>query len=223
MAINKKFIVFKTKENFNKELEAGNILPSSWVVIKDTQEIYVKETYIKGFDISKVEEIIDSKLEDYLTESEIKELLKEIDLSNYPTFDDVVTNEKNGLITPTDKAKLNSINTSTLLGPDLYDCVQRAFKYDEGVLCRPETGKFNTYITKDYFNISFGSLQNVGGWEGGKEATATITSATTTKAGVMSAEDKIKLDSLNEWFGTQDEYDALGTYNDETKYYILED
>lgn len=29
--------------------------------------------------------------------------------------------------------------------------------------------------------------------------------------------------SVNEWFGTQDEYDALGTYDDNTKYYILEE
>lgn len=39
-------------------------------------------------------------------------------------------------------------------------------------------------------------------------------------------EDELKRvnDSIpKEWFGTEDEYKALGTYNDDTKYYILED
>lgn len=40
MAINKKLIHFKTKENFQKELEAGNILDTSIVFISDTQEIW---------------------------------------------------------------------------------------------------------------------------------------------------------------------------------------
>lgn len=48
MAIQKKLIVFKKKENFLKELQQGNILDSSWVVIKDTNELYVKGVYIGG-------------------------------------------------------------------------------------------------------------------------------------------------------------------------------
>lgn len=40
MAINKKLIHFKTYQAFNKELEAGNILETSIVWIKDTQQIY---------------------------------------------------------------------------------------------------------------------------------------------------------------------------------------
>lgn len=40
MAINKKLIHFKTYQAFNKELEAGNILETSVVWIKDTQQIY---------------------------------------------------------------------------------------------------------------------------------------------------------------------------------------
>lgn len=40
MAINKKLIHFKTYQAFNKELEAGNILETSIVWIKETQQIY---------------------------------------------------------------------------------------------------------------------------------------------------------------------------------------
>lgn len=51
----------------------------------------------------------------------------------------------------------------------------------------------------------------------------TLTAATTTEAGVMSAADKTKLDSmLNEWTGTQAEYDALTTKDNNTIYYVTE-
>ena len=40
MAINKKLIHFKTYQAFNQELEAGNILDTSIVWIKETQQIY---------------------------------------------------------------------------------------------------------------------------------------------------------------------------------------
>ena len=50
-----------------------------------------------------------------------------------------------------------------------------------------------------------------------------INAATTTAAGVMSAADKTKLDSIsNEWTGTQSEYDALTTKDNNTIYYVTE-
>lgn len=50
-----------------------------------------------------------------------------------------------------------------------------------------------------------------------------INAATTTAAGVMSAADKTKLDSIsNEWTGTQAEYDALTTKDNNTIYYVTE-
>lgn len=45
MAINKKLIHFKTKENFNKEVVNKNILDSSIVFIQDTKEIYTHGTF----------------------------------------------------------------------------------------------------------------------------------------------------------------------------------
>ena len=54
-------------------------------------------------------------------------------------------------------------------------------------------------------------------------STEILTKATKTKAGVMSAADKTKLDSIsNEWTGTQAEYDALATKDDNTTYYITD-
>ena len=51
----------------------------------------------------------------------------------------------------------------------------------------------------------------------------TIPDATTATSGAMSAADKTKLDSIsNEWTGTQSEYDALTTKEDNTIYYVTE-
>lgn len=61
-------------------------------------------------------------------------------------------------------------------------------------------------------------------WNNDATNSLKIEKATSEKAGVMSAADKNKLDATpTVWKGTQAEYDALGTYNDETVYYILED
>ena len=54
-------------------------------------------------------------------------------------------------------------------------------------------------------------------------STEFLSKATTTAAGVMSAADKTKLDSMsNEWTGTQAEYDALTTKDDNIIYYVTE-
>lgn len=45
MAINKKLIHFKTFANFKRELDAGNILSTSIVFIKDTQQLYTHGEY----------------------------------------------------------------------------------------------------------------------------------------------------------------------------------
>ena len=50
-----------------------------------------------------------------------------------------------------------------------------------------------------------------------------LSNATTTEAGVMTAADKTKLDSIsNEWTGTQSEYDALATKDNNIIYYVTE-
>lgn len=54
-------------------------------------------------------------------------------------------------------------------------------------------------------------------------ATEYLPSATTSKAGVMTAADKTKLDSIStEWTGTQSEFDALTTKDNNIIYYVTE-
>lgn len=69
-------------------------------------------------------------------------------------------------------------------------------------------------------NIKTVNSQSILG-EGNIEVT--IPDATTTTSGAMSAADKTKLDSIsNEWTGTQSEYDALTTKDDNIIYYVTE-
>ena len=69
-------------------------------------------------------------------------------------------------------------------------------------------------------NIKTINSQSILG-EGNLEVT--IPDATTATSGAMSAVDKTKLDSIsNEWTGTQAEYDALTTKDNNTIYYVTE-
>ena len=69
-------------------------------------------------------------------------------------------------------------------------------------------------------NIKTINSQSILG-EGNLEVT--IPDATTATSGAMSAADKTKLDSIsNEWTGTQQEYDALTTKDNNTIYYVTE-
>ena len=78
--------------------------------------------------------------------------------------------------------------------------------------------KQNTLVSGT--NIKTINSQSILG-EGNIEVT--IPDATTATSGAMSAADKTKLDSmLNEWTGTQAEYDALATKDNNTIYYVTE-
>ena len=78
--------------------------------------------------------------------------------------------------------------------------------------------KQNTLVSGT--NIKTINGENVLG-EGNIEVT--IPDATTSTSGAMSAADKTKLDSIsNEWTGTQSEYDALATKEDNIIYYVTE-
>ena len=57
MAINKKLIHFKNKENFDTEVANGNILDTSIVFIKDTKQIYTHGQLYDGstFDPTDIE------------------------------------------------------------------------------------------------------------------------------------------------------------------------
>lgn len=78
--------------------------------------------------------------------------------------------------------------------------------------------KQNTLVSGT--NIKTINSQSILG-EGNIEVT--IPDATTATSGAMSAADKTKLDSMsNEWTGTQSEYDALTTKDNNTIYYVTE-
>lgn len=100
MAIEKKLIVFKKQENFEKELQQGNILPTSWVVIKDTKKLYVQGTYVGGLSEEEIEEIINSKVEELNLEQYVKkseytkitdgsEIIKEIQILDEEGNDEI--------------------------------------------------------------------------------------------------------------------------------------
>lgn len=78
--------------------------------------------------------------------------------------------------------------------------------------------KQNTLVSGT--NIKTINSQSILG-EGNVEVT--MPDATTATSGAMSAADKTKLDSIsNEWSGTQSEYDALTTKEDNIIYYVTE-
>lgn len=78
--------------------------------------------------------------------------------------------------------------------------------------------KQNTLVSGT--NIKTINSQSILG-EGNIEVT--IPDATTATSGAMSAADKTKLDSIsNEWTGTQSEFDALATKDDNIIYYVTE-
>lgn len=79
--------------------------------------------------------------------------------------------------------------------------------------------------TKQNTLVSGTNIKSINGesvlGEGNLEVT--IPDATTATSGAMSAADKTKLDSIsNEWTGTQSEYDALTTKEDNIIYYVTE-
>ena len=60
MAIKKKFIHFKKKESFQRELDAGNILNTSIVFIADAKQIYLNGTYFSENTLFNLSELLDN-------------------------------------------------------------------------------------------------------------------------------------------------------------------
>ena len=85
-------------------------------------------------------------------------------------------------------------------------------KNNKGVVSKLALGLNNMELMLSYYL-----------WNSNSGYTISFPRATTTEAGVMSAADKTKLVSmLNEWTGTQSEYDALTTKDNNTIYYVTE-
>lgn len=86
MAINKKFIHFKRKSTFQRELEAGNILNTSIVFIADAKQIYLNGSYFSEntlFNLSDLLSTVSGDLTDTDTSNEaivkLYKQLKEVD------------------------------------------------------------------------------------------------------------------------------------------------
>lgn len=60
MAIKKKFIHFKKKESFQRELDAGNILSTSIVFIADAKQIYLNGSYFSENTLFNLSELLDN-------------------------------------------------------------------------------------------------------------------------------------------------------------------
>ena len=97
MAINKKLIHFKNKENFNTEVAKGNILNNSIVFIQDSKEIYTHGTIYDGstFDPSDIEASIQEINNRF-------NISLEYDLVEYP---DVVDENNNPIFTSVEEGQ----------------------------------------------------------------------------------------------------------------------
>lgn len=130
MAINKRFIHFKNKETFEKQLSEGNILDTSICFIQDTREIYTHGT-IYGHDDKYYtkEEVLE------IVKNMYEEILKIIDFSNNssePETPEEPTVETFGEITEDNTITVNenllSEGTYTLKYLDSSDNVISNFK-----------------------------------------------------------------------------------------------
>lgn len=92
MAINKKLIHFKNKENFDTEVANGNILDTSIVFIQDTKEIYTHGQFYDGgtFDPSNIEASIQNIIDSYATKAEIPTKLSQLENDANYIQDDVI-------------------------------------------------------------------------------------------------------------------------------------
>ena len=116
----------------------------------------------------------------------------------------LATPETAGIMSGNDKTKLDSIPENIAA--------------DVSTLETSLGNKQDTLVSGT--NIKTVNSQSILG-EGNIEVT--IPDATTATSGAMSAADKTKLDSIsNEWTGTQSEYDALTTKDNNTIYYVTE-
>ena len=80
MAINKKLIHFKTKENFDTEVANGNILDTSIVFIKDTKQIYTHGQLYDGstFDPTDIEASIQNIIDNYATTETLNQAIQAV-------------------------------------------------------------------------------------------------------------------------------------------------
>lgn len=111
----------------------------------------------------------------------------EIDLFNYVQHTDVVTSTTNGLMLASDKTKLDAFEEA--------EQYERAIELPETVIGRPRSEE-SIKIVHSANLVELDYVQCILSMPGVFHRYARINSATSTKAGVMSSSDKVKLDGI---------------------------
>lgn len=149
MAINKKLIHFKTKTAFTTELDAGNILNTSIVFIKDTKEIW---THGQLYSCSSLtEEEINSIIE---KSPSISTLTQAVDLKvdkvdgKQLSTNDYTTDEKNKLAEALDESAANAL-INTAIGKLTKASVGLGNVTNDSQVKRSEMGTVNGVATLD--------------------------------------------------------------------------
>lgn len=157
---------------------------------------------------------LDSIPENIPTQTEVDNIA-----ANVSTLQTDMTGKQDTLVSGTN---IKTINGNSILGEGNLVIegggIDLSNYYNKTEVDTKLDAKQNTLVSGT--NIKTINSQSILG-EGNLEVT--IPDATTATSGAMSAADKTKLDSmLNEWTGTQSEYDALTTKDNNTIYYVTE-
>lgn len=184
MAINKKLIHFRTKTAFTTELNAGNILDTSIVFIKDTKEIW---THGQLYSCSLTEEEITSIIENSQSISNLTNALNnKVDKveGKQLSTNDYTTAEKNKLAEALDKlAKIRNTQLSHINDTDTFSATAEKVSLN-----------YDCYVGDQY----------------GAEATShsvDIPVASETQAGIVTAEDKKAITNLDTTYAKKAEVD----------------
>lgn len=118
MAINKKFIHFKKLEQYQRELEAGNILPKSICFCADAKTIFLNGTEFSTNTLYRLSELLDSG-----TELTAEDNLDEAIVKLYNSIQEIVPNVQDLL-----KQSTETTNIIKLLVSEISDLEQNLSK-----------------------------------------------------------------------------------------------
>lgn len=199
--IEKKLIVFKKDENFKRELEAGNIKNTSWVIVKDTKKLYVNGVEIESVDWDKVQQLINSSINDLDLENQLREYVKKNELQNYYTKSETYSKEEvDNLIEEidvteqlTDYAKTEYVDTELAKKADKSELSKYA-EIEKTTVIKTESGE----VIKELTIV-----------EGGEEDSVEVYTKEQCDERFMKV-----------WFGSESDYNSLGEYDNNTIYVI---
>ena len=197
---------YYTKEQTYSKSEVDDLIPTDY--IKTIPSEYVTETELndKGYLTQH------QSLANYYTKSEVDNLIPtdyvtNTDLDKYVTEDEIPE-------IPKAQDNMNGSSSNFIYSVNSWGGGKSVITY-----INPSNQYNSDNITTTLSCLIWGATDITQG----NDITLIFNAATENSAGIMSSKDKVKLDSLNtDWTGTQAEYDALGTYDDNTTYNIIE-